>query len=339
MLKRKVMNIFAKYRILSGLLLLLPLMLSAQQFRAVEPLQFKLSLDTNKMLIGEQTQLHLQAEFRKGSVLQWPQIGDTITADIEVVRKSAIDTIASNKVDFIILNQDITITAFDSGYFVIPPMHLLYNSAGSALDSTAMIAESNALLLEVKGIPVDLKKEFKDIKPILEEPIRFSEILPWLLAALGLIVLVLLIIYIYSRYKQNKPLLPIPQAPKEPAHIIALRKLNALSDKKLWQTGAVKEFYSELTDIMREYMEHSMHFGAMEMVSDDIISNLEQKGLPEDLMQSTQEVLQTADLVKFAKMKPLADENDRALKWGFDFVEHTRPREEKNVEPEKTKEL
>jgi hypothetical protein len=90
---------------------------------------------------------------------------------------------------------------------------------------------------------------------------------------------------------------------------------------------------------MREYMERSMQFDAMEMVSEDILSNLEQKALPEDLMQRTREVLQTADLVKFAKMKPLADENDRALKWGFDFVEQTKPREEKDVEPEKTKEL
>ena len=92
-------------------------------------------------------------------------------------------------------------------------------------------------------------------------------------------------------------------------------------------------------------MEGQLHFGAMEMISADIINELQKQNLDKSLVEETQSVLQTADLVKFAKVEPLADENDRALKWGFAFVEQTMPQEQidaakenskSSVEPSKT---
>ncbi len=310
---------------------------NAQNLFTQSRVQSKAVLDTAKILIGQQTQLHLRVNMPKGTLLIWPSIGDTITKDIEVIRKSGIDTLANSPEDSLYLQQSITVSAFDSGYFVIPPFHFFIGDNKQQIDSTAMFIETNPLLLEVHSIPVDTTKAIKDIKAIQAEPVRFSEIWPWILLALGIILLIAAGIYIYNRRKNNKPLISLPRKPKDPPHIIALRKLNELSDKKLWQTGAIKEYYSELTDIMREYMEDQLKFGAMEMISEDILRELEKQQIDKELINESRKVLQTADLVKFAKMKPLADENDRALKWGFNFVEATKPQVQKtDVEPEKT---
>ena len=298
-------------------------------------------IDTNAILVGQQTNIHLQITAPKDIFVQWPQIQDTLNKNVDVIKYSNIDTIASSKDVLTHLTQTITITSFDSGYFAIPPFYFIY---GKKNDSVYDITETNALLLQVNNVKVDLSKEIKDIKPILDEPWTFMEILPYILIGLGIILLILLAIYIYNRKKQHKPIFSLPEKPKLPAHVIALQKLDLLKDKKLWQSGNIKEYYSELTDIMREYMEGRMNFGAMEMISDDIFSELESRNLDESLYKDTRDVLQTADLVKFAKVKPLADECDRALKWAYSFVEQTKPGEEKpaasdselEVEPSKT---
>jgi len=309
----------------------------AQNLFNAPEISAKMSIDTNSIQIGEQTNIHLQLTSPENIKIHWPIIQDTLTKNIEVIHNSVIDTVFNKDKKTITLKQNITITSFDSGYFAIPPFYFMYGN-----DSTPNFVESNALLLHVQDVKIDLKGEIKDIKPILDEPWTFKEILPYILIALGVLVALALIIYIIQRRKQNKPLFKMPEKPKIPAHILALQKLKQLQDKKLWQTGSVKEFYSELTDILREYMEGQLHFNAMEMISDEIIDELKSKKIDNSLIKETQDVLQTADLVKFAKIKPLADENDRALNWGFHFVEATKPSEaakkedENNVEPSKS---
>lgn len=314
----------------------------AQNLFSAPEIKAEMTIDTNSIQIGAQTNIHLQLTSPENVKIHWPIIQDTLSKNIEVIHNSVIDTVFNKDKKTITLKQDITITSFDSGYFAIPPFYFMYGN-----DSTPNYVESNALLLHVENVKIDLKAEIKDIKPIIEEPLTFKEILPYILFALGVLIAIALIIYVVRRRKQNKPLFKMPEKPKIPAHILALQKLNQLQDKKLWQTGSVKEFYSELTDILREYMEGQLHFDAMEMISDEIISELKSQNIDANLMKETQDVLQTADLVKFAKIKPLADENDRALNWGFHFVEFTKPtdisksevsakEEETNVEPSKS---
>ena len=298
-------------------------------------------LDTNRILIGDQTQIHLHITTPKEITIHWPIINDTLSKNIEVIRNSAIDTTFAEGGKMIILNQSITISCYDSGFFAIPPFYFLYNGN---TDSLREIVESNPLLLEVKNIKVDMKAEIKDIKTIIDEPWTFKETLPYLLIGIGFIIAVLILIYIIRRRKQNKPLFAIPKKPKVPAHITALKKLDVLKNKKLWQSGSSKEFYSELTDIIRAYMEGQMQFGALEMISSEIMEELAKKNIAKELVDDTQTVLQTADLVKFAKIEPLADENDRALNWGYQFVKTTMPKESisentNNVEPKKNSTL
>jgi len=114
----------------------------------------------------------------------------------------------------------------------------------------------------------------------------------------------------------------------------ALAALNELREKKLWQQNAVKDYYSHLTDIMRRYIERRFDFPAQEMVTSEIIGSLSTEELDSTLTEITEVVLSNADLVKFAKYEPLGDENDAALKWGYNFVNQTTKEEIEGKEDE-----
>ena len=314
------------FRWLQSLLLLFLLfsfanIATAQKLFTNPEIEAKATLDTNVILIGDQTQIHLQLITPNNQTVQWPFIIDTLSKYIEVINFSKIDTLSIEKEGYIKLIQTITISSFDSGYHSIPPFQFIYDKQLSPI-------QSNALLVEVKNIKIDLSAEIKDIKPIIEEPWTFFEILPFLLLFIGFFLLIAFGIYFYQRYKQNKPLFSFPKKPKIPAHIIALQKLDILKEQKSWQKGNSKEFYSELTNIIREYMESNMHFAALEMVSDDILLELGKHKLEQTLLEQTTSILRTADLVKFAKVEPLADENNKALKWGYSYIELTKPKEQ-----------
>ena len=121
--------------------------------------------------------------------------------------------------------------------------------------------------------------------------------------------------------------------PDEPAHLIALRALEALRQKKLWQEGRHKAYHSELSDILRNYMYKRWDIPAMEMVSDEILEALEAKAIAPQLLNAIRTALRTADSVKFAKACPLPDDNSQAFQAVYDFVTATKA-EDKPVEKE-----
>lgn len=279
------------------------------------------SLDTNMMLIGDQTQIHLQLTQPKAKKVYLPVITDKIGEKIDMLSFSEPDTIvlADGKLK---INMSILITSFDTGYLAIPPFEFMYNVMN---DSVYSSSETNALLLAVFPLKVDMKKGIADIKPIMNEPFSILELMPYFWGLLIFGILFLIGIYIYVRIKNHKPIISLPKKPAIPAHITANKMLKELESKKLWQNGEIKEYYSELTDILREYMEGRFGFGALEMVSDDIITNLSELKLNPELVEETQKVLNLADFAKFAKVQPMADENSWAMKWSFNFVEETMP--------------
>jgi len=148
------------------------------------------------------------------------------------------------------------------------------------------------------------------------------------------ILIIATAIYLYYRIKNKKPIIPIPEKPQDPPYVIALRELNLLKDKKLWQKQQYKQYYSELTDILRIYLEKQFQIPAMESLSYEIIQYLKEKMFNEDLIKNMQALLTTADFVKFAKATPLPDENDWHWKNAIAFVEQTKPI---NLEEKETK--
>ena len=112
--------------------------------------------------------------------------------------------------------------------------------------------------------------------------------------------------------------------PRELPHVRAIRELEGLNNKKLWQNDKHKLYYTHLTDIVRTYLEGRYGIGAMEMTSDEIMSAIKDTGLNVKNIDDLGELLYSADLVKFAKHVPDAETNEKVWYDAFYFVEDTK---------------
>ncbi len=285
--------------------------------------EFTVKLSSPEIRIGEQATLVLECRFSAvEKQIMLPALKDTISKFIEIVDVSLVDTtFDEDDITSKFFTQKVTITSWDSGLHVIPPLKAVIGS---------VTLYSEPILLSVKTVELVGEQDIRDIKGIIEVPFSLWD---WILARqfqVGLVItiLILLIIgyFIYRKYA-NKPkdISEEQIVPKEEADIIANRKLNELESKKVWQAGNVKEYHSQLSFIVREYIENRFEINALEQTTDEISMLLVSH--PEinktDLQQLIQ-MLQLADMAKFAKQKPIGVENEQALKVGYSFIEKTK---------------
>ncbi|RLD43243.1 MAG: hypothetical protein DRI86_10330 [Bacteroidetes bacterium] len=298
-----------------------------------QDVSIKARLDTNILLIGDQTTLHLELTQPKDKKVIWPNIAENKLGEhFDILNISEFDTVINPNSNKITIKADLLINSFDTGFISIPPLSFKYDIIN---DTTFSSANTPELFLGVFALKVDMKKGITDIKPIIQVPVIWQDYIIYVIIGLGIIILIIIGIYIYRRIKNNKPIFVLPKKPPIPPHITAIKDLDNLSSKRLWQNNEFKEYYSSLTDIVRTYMDGIWDIGAMEMVSDDIIEKLKLQSISDDLKETTTQVLKTADFVKFAKTKPLADDNSSALKWAYQFVKETMPKPETAVDKSK----
>lgn len=295
-----------------------------------QQVEFKASLDSTTLLIGEQTTLtlnvrkpdHLDVAFTSNMVDLHPAL--------EVLGISEVDT---NRLEneWMELSRAMTITSFDSGYHVISPIPLHVLQENGKVDTIT----TNPLALTILLVPVDTSQSIKPIKALEEMPVTFREMLPWILGSI-LFLLVGFFIYYYIRRRQLAATETIaPQKPKEAPHVIALRELEQLKTEKLWQNGEVKAYHSKLSEIIRAYIEDRYQILALEQTNDEIFSALENNGLSKEVpFETLKQLLSLADLVKFAKGNPQPTENSRSLEQAYQFVRETIQKP-KLAEPEK----
>ena len=280
------------------------------------------TLDSNKILIGEQITLKLQLACNAQDTVTWPIILDTLSKNVEVISKTPIDTSydeANLNVKY--FTQFITLTSFDSGYYVVKPF-----TFKTSVDSF----ETEPILLQVNTVPTDTAKGIYDIKEPLSEKYSFVDWLKdhWkeITGILAIVALIIALIY-YIRKQKNKPKTVVERPkPKIPPHIIALDKLDNLKEKKLWQSGKEKDFHSELSEIIREYIENRFHVTALEQTTSEIMTHLRYMDLEDENRTKLKKLLMLSDLVKFAKELPVASENEKSLQDAYDFVNTTVPR-------------
>lgn len=289
------------------------------------------SLQNESIRIGEQTTIKLEVSFPIGtSTVMLPNLKDTLTKEITVVEVSEVDTIFDESdVQTKIYSQSITITSWDSGYHVIPPFVFLVGT-----DSL----KTKPLLLEVNTISISPDQDIKDIKSIIEVPFSLWD---WILVhriQIGLILLLIALIiaaYYVINYYRNKKLNEVAVVPKEAADLVALRKLKELEAQKLWQNNKVKEYHSNLSFILREYIKNRFEFNALELPSDELLMILSLKLKDEKKMHELiRETLFIADMTKYAKQQPLASENEAVMKNAIHFIEKTAYKEEINTDDE-----
>lgn len=288
--------------ILSGFLVALALSLYGQ-------VQVRALVDSTTMLIGDQVHLKLEAKAAGGISLAdpfWPPNNDTL----EFLSFGKWDTLGTGT-----LIYKAVFTLWDTGYQELPPIGVPY--AGNGLADTVW---THSLVMEVRS-PTDSLK-LNDIKDIVQEPALFSDYLPYLYA-LGAIALLGLLLWLWRHPVKMKKEVPPPPPPLP--HEVALEQLAALAKKQLWQQGKVKEYHSELTRIVREYLEGRFDINALEETTGEILDQLRKRKLPPALRQRLEEILQTADMVKFAKAQPAAQFHEEAFESVKDFVEQTKP--------------
>ena len=278
----------------------------------------KAKIDSSKILIGDHVNLDLEVSFPNGINLKWPLILDTLSKFIEVISQDEIDT--SKNENQTTLKQRVKITCFDSGFFVIPPIKFLYQKKN---DTNIYTSETEPLLLDVKTLEVDTAKAIMPIKEPISVPITLKEILTYSGIAVAIALLVLGIIYYLKRRKKQQPIMVLPKKPKIPAHIIALDELEKLRRKKLWQEGKIKEYHSELTEIVRHYIERRFSIHAIEMTSSEILDAFERANESAEIKEKLRTMLTQADMVKFAKAQPLPAEHDVSMNFASDFIKST----------------
>ncbi len=278
-------------------------------------------LDTNAMLIGDHVGLTLKFTGPPKSQVLWPFMPDTILKSITVIGRGKIDTVYAADKKSVTYSQQLNLTCYDSGFYTVPSIPFRYRIMP---DTTVTVAQSSMMLLAVHTVKVDTTQAIKPIIGPLKVPITFREMLPWILAALAIILLIAAVIWYLNKRRKREPVFTLKPKVVLLPHETALQDIEKLRLKKLWQAGRIKEYHSELTEILRRYIEDRFQVPALEQTSGEItMSLMNNPGCPRPVLDKLGNLLIMADMVKFAKVQPLAMENEKSLNDGIEFVNET----------------
>lgn len=275
-------------------------------------------LDTNAMLIGDHVGITLKYTGPAKSQVLWPFIPDTILGNITVIGRGKIDTTFTADKQTVTFSQQLNFTCYDSGFYTIPSIPFKYRLLP---DTASKMATTAMMLLAVHTVKVDTTQAIKPIIGPLRVPVTFREMLPWILIALAVIALVIAGIWYFKKRRKKEPIFTLKSRVVLLPHELALQEMEKLRVKKLWQAGKTKDYYSELTEIIRRYIENRFILPALEQTSTEIIDSLSgNTGCPSKALDKLGELLIMADMVKFAKTNPVASENEKSLTEAIEFI-------------------
>ena len=275
-------------------------------------------MDATQIAVGDQARLFIEVQSDPAAGrLQWAVVPDTFN-NLEITDRSKIDTIKQGS--RVIYKQRLTLTGFDSGVFKIPAVvfSVIPNSG------TPYTVQTDSFSLLVQTVAVDTTKAFRGIKNIIYVKSTWLDYIWYIVGALVFVVLIVVVLLYFLKNRKEKP------APKKAVLSLqdkTLQLLNQLEARQLWQKRQVKEYYIELTDIVRNYIEARFNTPALELTTDEILYKAQFHREMQPYHALLAEVLHTADLAKFAKFQPLPQEHSDAMDKARKFVDTTRPKE------------
>lgn len=273
------------------------------------------------------TQLRLQVRLvgPEGAYLVNPPKADTPIAGVDVVKVEADTVKESGKTT---VTYDVTIQPFDPGLVTIPPFAAL--TAGNSGDTVF----SDIVTLKVLPVDVDSLETINPMAATATPDTRWYDYVPnWLLYVLLGLFVAAVAVAAWIFYRRRSRIVAIERAKPVPPYELAMERLNTLREQRLGESGQDRQFYTELVDILRQYLEGRFGINAMEMTSTQIVRALRENTETRMSADEIKNVLAIADFVKFARQRPLADDNARSLRRAFEFVESTRPQPETQETP------
>lgn len=312
-----MVNSFLKY---FGMLLLLSINLSAQSISVLA------SVDSSDYLVGDYINYTLEIRAGKNIEITTPIIRDSLKK-VEVIKE--LPQVSKEEKNIKSSTFGFIISYYDSGSVTISPIAVRYKESGIAEEKIAL---SNPVTFTVHTLQVEQQADIKDVKDPLTIPLDWKFIL---LVALIVLLILAASFYLYRRYKKKKAEQPVKKKIiRIPAHVRALSALDKLESEQLWQKGKVKEYHSTITGIIRGYFEERFNLPALELTTSEQMQQLKRVPSAENILNTTNEFLNNADLVKFAKFIPLPSVNEAMMNQAKEIVNSTIPKEPVQVEEE-----
>lgn len=273
--------------------------------------------DREKILIGEQIILQLKVEDvndRNSFVQNWFTFNDA-TPHIQVVKKEPIDTIEINGLDTYL--QKITITSFDSGRWAINPMPV---ELQDRITGKKTLLSSDSIFIEVLPVDVSAMTDYHPLKDIIAIEAK-PDYMRYAIVAFIAIILAALIWLLIKQFSKKK-LEPAKAIYKATALENALNKINLLQQGSLLANGKVKQFYTELSDIGREYFSRQSDIHASRITTDELMMSVMVYLQDEKRRTAFFQLLRMTDAVKFAKFIPGTVEHKEAIETAVNSLKH-----------------
>jgi len=291
--------------------------LSFYLFAQESPVAVESRLDKSTITIGDTVCYAVRLTYDESVKVSWPALG----ANLGVFEIRDYDKPEPRQAKGRVTEEiSYTISTFDTGRFEIPPLTISYQTPP---DTSWHHLQTEKLEIYVASMRPSQDGDIRDIKSPWELPRDWKLILR-IAAIAGAILLLAGFGFYYWRKRQGKSLLPEKKKPERPAHEVALESLRKLRASDLLPTGQIKEYYSELSEIVRRYIEGRYFVPALELTTGELMDNFKTVSLETNAKAMLRDLLESSDFVKFAKYEPTMDEHDRAFQLAESFVDTTK---------------
>jgi len=282
--------------------------------------QVQVELEPRKITVGDPVELTVSLPIPNDASVIMPD--PEAFAPAEIIK---VDTLRISKED---ISVRYTISSFEPGKIELEnlPVILSYENRTDTL-----MVNAGTIVVESVLNPADSSMEIKDIHPPTKLFWTFRDVLPYLLVIIGIIIIAVATWLIWRKIKIKRGEIVPVGPPPIPPHKVALARLEDLRIKKLWQNGFLKEYYSELTEIVKEYIGGLYKINAPEMTTYELLEIKNKWAGNDEYFRQIKRILTSGDLVKFARYKADPHENEGNLTQAFSYVDLTKPRFENNA--------
>lgn len=312
-------------KILTGIIVLgIAISTVTAQRRSASGVSVAASVDSAVMTMGSTTHIRVTVQMPESAAAGVNLDGmPELAAGEEYLPWNGVDIVSVDSASTITdgmrtIGYDYTVQAFDPGTLTLPPFAVV-----SGANDTAF---SNAVTFKILPVDIDSTKTLNPMAGVVAPATKWYDYIPdWLQWVALAFFIIACAIAAYFLLRKHKEQVEIRRNPPVPPYELAISRLNTLRTSNLAESGQEKAYYTELVDILRQYLHGRFGINAMEMTSTQIVRALRSNPATRMSADQMRSVLSMADFVKFAKVRPLPDDNVRAMTRAMDFVEETKP--------------